>query len=252
MTEAQVHFWLVLLIFALAAQTFLLLQWVVAPYGRFARTGWGPTMPARAAWMLFESPAVLVFAAVYAAGSNARDTAPLVLLCAWQFHYVARAFVYPLRMRDAGKRIPLVIVAMALLFNILNAYVNARWISQLGHYPHEWLTSTPFAVGSVLFVVGWAINQHADTVLRRLRRRGDSHYAIPRGALYDRVSCPNYLGEILEWTGWAVATWSLAGLAFAVFTAANLLPRALATDRWYRRQFPDYPATRRAVIPYLL
>ena len=46
--------------------------------------------------------------------------------------------------------------------------------------------------------------------------------------------------------------WSLAGLAFAVFTVANLLPRALATHRWYRAQFPDYPPQRRAVVPFLV
>jgi hypothetical protein len=40
------------------------------------------------------------------------------------------------------------------------------------------------------------------------------------------VSCPNYLGEILEWIGWAIATWSLAGWVFAIWTMANLAPRA--------------------------
>jgi len=32
--ELQIHNWLVLLMFALAAQTFMLLLWVNAPYGR--------------------------------------------------------------------------------------------------------------------------------------------------------------------------------------------------------------------------
>ena len=56
-------------------------------------------------------------------------------------------------------------------------------------------------------------------------------------------------GEILEWTGWAVATWSLGGLAFCVFTAANLIPRARSNHRWYRENFSDYPPNRRALIP---
>jgi 3-oxo-5-alpha-steroid 4-dehydrogenase 1 len=38
---------------------------------------------------------------------------------------------------------------------------------------------------------------------------------------------------------------------FAV-SAAHLVPRALATHRWYRERFPDYPRERRALIPYLL
>ena len=251
-SEPQLHFWLVLLVFALAAQTFILLLWVNAPYGRFSRDGWGPAIPSRTAWIVFESPAGVVFAAVYFSGQHALERAPLVLLAAWQFHYLVRTLVFPLRMRETGKRIPAVIVAMAILFNVLNAYVNARWISHFGSYTDDWLVSAPFITGLALFAAGWTINQHADRVLARLRKPGETHYAIPHGGMYRFVSCPNYLGEILEWAGWAVMTWSLAGLAFAVFTVANLAPRAIATHRWYREQFPDYPPARRAIIPFLV
>ena len=58
--------------------------------------------------------------------------------------------------------------------------------------------------------------------------------------------------ELIEWTGWAVASWSAGGLAFAVYTAANLGPRAWSTHRWYRRSFPDYPVERKALIPSLI
>lgn len=252
MPEQQLHFWLVLLAFALAALTFLLLLRVNAPYGRFARPGWGPTLPARFAWVLFESPAVVVFCWIYVAGDNALQTVPLVLLAIWLFHYVPRTFLFPFLIRDTGGRIPIVVTLMAIVFNLLNAYINARWISHFGHYDSGWLMSAPFVTGLTLFVLGWSINQQADYVLRRLRGPGEAHYAIPQGGLYRHISCPNYFGEILEWIGWAILTWSLAGAAFAVFTAANLLPRALASHRWYRATFADYPATRRAVIPFLL
>ncbi|MEM6929685.1 MAG: hypothetical protein AAF602_22285 [Myxococcota bacterium] len=56
----------------------------------------------------------------------------------------------------------------------------------------------------------------------------------------------------MEWTGWALATWSLAGLGFAVYSVANLLPRALQHHRWYRATFDDYPTSRRALIPFVL
>jgi 3-oxo-5-alpha-steroid 4-dehydrogenase 1 len=57
---------------------------------------------------------------------------------------------------------------------------------------------------------------------------------------------------MIEWTGWAIATWSTAGLAFAVYTAANLGPRALRHHAWYRERFADDPRERKALIPYLL
>jgi len=252
MTELQIHSWLVLLMFAFAAQTFVLLFWVNAPYGRFARSGWGPTISTRSAWIVMESPAVLVFAAIYFAGDHARTVTPLVLFGMWQFHYVIRTFIFPFRIRETGKRIPAVIVTMAIFFNVWNVYLNARWISHLGEYGASWLTSPYFLIGVACFAVGWLINQHADRILIRLRAPGETGYKIPRGGWYRWISCPNYLGEMLTWIGWAIATWSMAGLAFAVFSAANLLPRAIAIHGWYRKEFDDYPPSRKAVLPYLL
>ena len=107
-------------------------------------------------------------------------------------------------------------------------------------------------MGVGVFVLGFVINTHADTVLIKLRKPGETGYKMPRGGLYERVTCPNYLGELIEWVGFAIASWSLPGLAFAVYTAANLVPRALANRRWYRERFPDYPAHRKALIPYVL
>jgi len=75
---------------------------------------------------------------------------------------------------------------------------------------------------------------------------------IPRGWLFEYISCPHYFGELLEWAGWALMTWSVSGLAFFVFTFANLFPRAVASHRWYRKQFPDYPSKRKAVIPFII
>ena len=66
------------------------------------------------------------------------------------------------------------------------------------------------------------------------------------------MSCPNYLGECIEWLGFALMASTLASLAFFVFTVANLLPRALTHHRWYRSQFPGYPKERKALVPGVL
>jgi 3-oxo-5-alpha-steroid 4-dehydrogenase 1 len=92
----------------------------------------------------------------------------------------------------------------------------------------------------------------SDQVLINLRKAGQGDYRIPQGGLFELVSCPNYLGEIVQWFGWALASWSLSGLAFALFTVANLLPRAMANHRWYKKTFPDYPQRRRSIVPYVL
>ncbi len=233
----------------LATLTFASLFVITAPYGRHARKGWGPAISQRAAWVWMELPASVLWAVIYAFGSHALEPAPLALLALWQLHYVNRTFIFPFRIKAEGKTTPVSIVLTAIVFNTLNAYINARWVSELGSYPTSWLLDPRFLVGTGTFLVGFAINQHADWVLMKLRKPGETGYKIPHGGLYRFVTCPNYLGEILEWTGFAIAAWSLPGVAFAVYTIANLAPRAASHHAWYREKFPDYPASRKALIP---
>ncbi|MBU1226917.1 MAG: DUF1295 domain-containing protein [Actinobacteria bacterium] len=251
MAESTLHAAAIWTEIGFAAAAFTALLFVTAPYGRHQRTGWGPTIPSRLGWVLMESPSVVLFMAVYALGERAWQVAPIVLGSMWLFHYLHRTLVFPFRLRERGKRIPLVIAAMAFVFNVLNVYVVARWISHFGEYETSWLWDPRFLLGAAVFGVGSAINHRADTMLIGLRKPGETGYRIPSGWLFDRITSPNYFGEIIEWFGYALATWSPAGLAFALFTAANIGPRAFANRRWYRATFPDYPADRKALIPFL-
>lgn len=251
MTESTLYGGLIVAVYAFGAVTFLVLLLVPAPYGRHARRGWGPTVPNRVGWIVMESPAVLVFGAVYAAGSLRGEPAPLILLTAWMLHYVYRTFAYPFRLGASSRRMPLAVVGMGFTFNVVNAYLNARWISALGPYAGGAGVDGWLWAGLVVFLAGWLLNQWADHRLIRMRRENPSSYRIPRGGAFEFVSCPNYLGEIIEWFGWALASRSPAALAFAVFTVANLAPRARAHHRWYRDRFEDYPPERRALIPFV-
>ena len=235
---------------ALAIVTFASLFFVAVPYGRHTRAGWGPTIDNRLGWTIMEAPAALVFAASFASGERSSTVSALVFFALWEMHYVHRAFIYPLRLRGGERRMPLAVAGMAFLFNLVNASLNGYYLFDLCEgYPSERLGDPRFIIGLGLFVAGVVINRQADHTLRSLRRPGESGYKIPHGGLYRWVSCPNYLGEIIEWTGWAVMTWSLVGLSFAVWTAANLAPRAWAHHAWYRNSFAEYPPERRALLP---
>jgi steroid 5-alpha reductase family enzyme len=171
----------------------------------------------------------------------------------WMVHYIHRDLIFPLRLHGRGKRMPVVIGAFAFMFQLVNCYLNGAHLGRLGRtYDLTWLADPRFLVGIALFFAGMAVNLRADNVLLALRGPGESGYGIPYGGLYRWISCPNYLGEIIQWAGWAVATWSVAGLSFALWTVANLLPRALSHHRWYREKFAEYPGERRAILPGLL
>jgi protein-S-isoprenylcysteine O-methyltransferase Ste14 len=249
--DAAFHTQVVYGLLGVAVVTFFALTWISAPYGRHGRGGWGPEIPSRLGWVVMESPSVLVFVAVFWGGDHRAEVVPLVFLALWQLHYFHRTYIFPFRIRSKGKTMPALIALLAFVFTTVNAWINALWISHLGSYALSWLYDPRFLVGVGIFLAGWAINVHADTVLINLRKPGETGYKVPKGGLYRYVSCPNYFGEILEWIGWAVATWSLAGLAFAVYTAANLAPRAFTHHDWYRETFDDYPAERKALIPFV-
>ncbi len=250
MVEERLHRILIWAVLAMVPVTFLYLLRRTAPYGRhYAGADWGPHISARLAWIIMELPAPAVFLIVYLNGKGALQIAPLLFLVMWQGHYLNRTFVYPFRVRSSGRKTPLLVVGSGFLFNVINAYINARFISEFGDYATEWLADPRFLIGVGIFLAGIVLNLHSDNILMRLRRPGETGYAIPQGGGFRFVSCPNYLGEILEWTGWAVATWSSCGLAFMLFTVANLAPRARSNHQWYRETFTDYPAKRRALIP---
>ena len=236
---------------ALAGAVFLILLRKPAPYGRLARPGWGPTLPARLGWLVMECPAVLMVAFLFAAGDR-RSAAAWAFLAIWNVHYLYRSLVYSARIRR-GRPVPVFVVASGFVFNIVNGYLQGRCLFTLSPpYGDSWLAGGRFWAGLALFAAGLAVNIRSDNLLRSLRRDAACSYVVPRGWLFRWISCPNYLGEIIEWIGWAILTWSLGGLAFAAWTAANLVPRALSCHRWYGRTFPDYPPERKALIPGLL
>ena len=236
----------------MAIVTFVLLFFKTAPYGRHMRSVKGPTVNGTLGWIVMETSSLLLMLVLYITGNRRGNIAAAVFLGMWLFHYSYRSFVFPPLRRGGENRMPLVIVFAALFFNTVNAYINGRYLFFLSPiYPDIWLKNMRFVAGAFLFTVGLTINIHSDHVLRRLRNSGERDYKIPYGGLYTWVSCPNYLGEIVEWVGWAVATWSLPGTAFALWTIANLAPRSLSHHRWYKKRFEIYPSRRKALIPFL-
>ena len=252
MTERQLFNYLLSGWLVVAPVIFVLLRFVTAPYGRHARAGWGPTLDATVAWIVMEAPAPLGVALLFVLGDRHASPTAIAFLVLWQLHYLHRTFVFPLRRRGSPKRTPLVLVAFGFVFNCANAYLIGRWLFTIGpDLGSGWLVDPRFLLGTVLFLAGLVINIHADEVLRRLRLQTPTGYGRPDGGLYRFVSCPNYLGELVEWCAFALLTFSLPALVFALWTAANLVPRARANHEWYRRTFAEYPQGRKAILPFV-
>ncbi len=226
---------------------------ITAPYGRHTKKGWGLLINNRLAWILMEAPVLLIFTLFFLLDSNPRSLVTWIFFALFMLHYVHRVFIFPLRIRTKGKKMPVSVMFMGVCFNLMNGFLIGYWFGHLSPpYSISWLYDPRFIAGVILFFAGFITNLCSDQKLMDLRKGGRTGYYIPYGGLFRYISCPNFFGEILEWTGYALLTWCLPTLSFLLWTIFNLVPRALDHHRWYKKTFPDYPAGRKALIPFIL
>jgi 3-oxo-5-alpha-steroid 4-dehydrogenase 1 len=240
---------------ALALVTHVLLYFVKAPFGRHTSDKWGLTINNKLGWFIMELPSLLIMVCFLVWGTYSTQSFVWILFLLWIIHYVNRTFIYSLRIKPTDKKMPVLIVCSAVFFNLMNAGLNGCFLAELASpesYDAAWLTSPHFMAGLFLFLLGMGINIVSDNTLIHLRKPGETGYKIPQGFLFKYVSSPNLFGEVIEWTGFAIMAWNLPALSFAVWTFANLVPRALNHHQWYKDRFPEYPKDRKAIFPFVL
>lgn len=236
---------------AVAVVVFFALQKVEAAYGIMYSGKWGPSVGNRLGWVLMEAPVFVVMTWLWLESGRRFEAAPLAMFGIFQLHYFQRSFIFPLLIKGKS-RMPLSIMLMGVVFNTLNAFMQGGWIfyvSAPDRYPMSWLWSWQFIAGTLIFAWGMYTNLQSDNIIRHLRKPGDTGHYLPRGGMFRYVTSANYLGELMEWVGFAILTWSWAGAVFALWTFANLAPRARKINARYNREFG--PLSQKAIIPYI-
>ncbi|MBT5596776.1 MAG: DUF1295 domain-containing protein [Flavobacteriaceae bacterium] len=218
-----------------------------APYGKHSTKKWGKTIDNKTGWFLMELPALVTCPLIYFIAVE-EISLSIGFVFIWITHYFNRTIIYPLRIKTKGKKIPIAIVASAFFFNLINGFLNGYFISLINF---ESLSFTYIISGLLMFIIGFYVNVSSDNKLIKLRTN-QKDYVIPKGGLFNYVSCHNFLGEIIEWLGFAIMTLNLGSTSFLIWTICNLIPRSKAHHKWYKENFEKYPTTRKAVIPYLL
>ncbi len=234
---------------------FVCLYFVEAGYGKMISEKWGPAINNKAAWVVMECPVFFVMLYLWATSERTWEIAPLVMFLIFQTHYFQRSFIFPMLLKGKSK-MPIFIMLMGVTFNLINGYIQGYWIFYLSPadmYTIDWFLTPMFIIGTCIFIAGICINLHSDHVIRNLRKPGDTKHYLPKDGMYKYVCSANYFGEILEWLGWAILTWSWAGLVFFWWTCANLVPRANAIYKKYKEEFADEFDEKRLkrVIPFI-
>jgi 3-oxo-5-alpha-steroid 4-dehydrogenase 1 len=245
----QLYKYTIIFLFASGLLTWISLYFVTAGYGRFGSKKWGPAVNPKLGWLLMESPVVVLPIVFVCLGKVNAVTG--VMLGIWLSHYVQRDLIYPFLIKN-GAKMPCSIILMSLFFNLMNGFINGYWLFFLSDYQPEWFGAPQFILGVILFYFGMFVNIQSDKILRDLRKEKGPGYHIPEKGFHRFVASPNYFGEIVEWAGWALLTWSMPGLTFLFFTMANLVPRAHSNRKWYIEKFGEaYPKSRKRVFPFI-
>ena len=239
----------------IAVIVFIALYFVTAGYGVFYNKKWGPSIPNKIGWVLMESPVFIAMILLCVFSERSTNIVCLIFLLLFEIHYFQRSFIFPFLIR--GKSVmPLSVILMGVVFNTLNALMQGGWIfyvSPENMYEISWLTTPQFIIGTLIFFAGMIINIHSDYIIRHLRKPGDTKHYLPKKGMFKYVTSANYFGEFVEWCGFAILTWSLSGAVFALWTFANLAPRAAKIYDNYKKEFGDELDTKKVkrILPFI-
>ena len=208
------HFYVLLsiwIIIGLLTFLFLIFSNIVAPYGRHSNSEWGINIDNRWGWFWMELPALVLMPAIVLISPVEKNKIIILILSLWILHYFYRTILFPIKLKTKGKKIPMVIVISAFVFNLFNGFFVGYEIGYISQ-PDFGINTL---IGLIIFLIGMYINRSSDNKLISLRSE-NKQYQIPQGGMFKYISCPNHFGEIIEWIGFAIIVFNLGTLSFAL------------------------------------
>ncbi|KAK5120263.1 hypothetical protein LTR85_006469 [Meristemomyces frigidus] len=105
-------------------------------------------------------------------------------------------------------------------------------------------------IGLALFIAGELGNLNTHLVLRGLRSAGGTERGVPKGLGFGLVTCPNYLFEIIAWTGILLINRSWSTAVFTAIAAAQMGVWAKKKESRYMKELgTKYNKKRYSMIP---
>jgi len=117
------------------------------------------------------------------------------------------------------------------------------------------MDSLAVKIGLIIFAISELGNLTCHVMLRNLRpAAGSKLRPIPKGFLFNYVSCPNYTFEVAGWVGFSIMTGILASYAFTFVGFMQMYDWAKGKHAGYLKTYGDeYKKLRRSVmIPFVL
>ena len=144
---------------ALAGITFMILLFINAPYGKYVKSNWGPTISNKLGWIIMESISPICLSYFFWTGLLPKNYLLVLIYLLWVLHYFYRSFIFPIKTQTASKKMPIVIVLMATFFNCINGFTNGYYLGNFADYVQpSYFFQLPIIFGFILFFVGFYIH----------------------------------------------------------------------------------------------
>lgn len=254
--DDNIQFWIHigLIIFCLGLAILnLIIQFIVAiPYGKHDKGDGSLRVPLRLSFAISQFlTGIVVFSVTYFLQRHFHRPVNIIMYCFFTLHYINRSIVDTFANRHSQTKVTIWIPLLATLTTMFYHYINAQFIGE-ARFCNGYYFDPRFIIGVVIFATGFVLNRVSDAQLILLRTDyKDRNYQIPSGCSFCLISCPNYLGEMIEWLGWVIMTWSLSAVVWFLFSASTFIPRARHHHKWYVSHFDDYPPRRKALLPLI-
>nr|CAG4634905.1 EOG090X097L [Alona affinis] len=182
------------------------------------------------------------------------EVAHIAAVC-WIAHYAKRILETLFIHRFSHATMPV----RNLFRNSAYYWLFAAYVAYHVNHP---LYTAPCKMQSYVALGFWTVcelgNFSCHWLLRNLRPAGSKERRIPRPTkdpltfMFNLVSCPNYSYEVGGWVAFTVMTQCLPAGLFAFAGFYQMAVWALGKHRAYKKDFPDYPRGRKAIIPFVL
>jgi len=175
----------------------------------------------------------------------------LVPTVMWTFHYVKRLLETFFVHKFSNPTMPLRnLFKNCIYYWSFAALVAYSVLFDFGPLTHRGTSHLDLWVGLAGFTVCECLNLYCHVYLANLRPPGVTAHLLPKGFLFDRITCPNYTMEILSWMFFNIATQTWAGLAFNVCGMLQMVQWAKKKKERLVEEFPE-AAGRGLLLPGL-
>lgn len=181
-------------------------------------------------------------------------TANIAAAC-WTVHYAKRILETLFVHRFSHATMPL----RNLFKNCSYYWAFAGYVAYHVNHP---LFTEPCTAVMYAGLAGFAVSEFGNfsihMLLRNLRPAGSTVRKIPvpdsnpLTQLFNFVSCPNYTYEFLSWLSFSLMTTCVPALIFAAAGMYQMTVWAIGKHKNYKKEFKDYPKSRKAILPFAI